>query len=211
MSWMNLVNITYILPLVAAYIIGSIPMGFLIGKLFFKSDIRTSGSGNIGATNALRSFGVVTGIIVLLLDAAKGYFAVYIAMAMFPDVIPIIVFTGAMVVIGHVFSLFLRFRGGKGVATAAGVFLALSPVPLLVALLVFILMTSLTRYVSVGSIVGAISFQIFTILQNLLQKSSDVFLVLFTTLIVLLIVLKHQSNLSKLLDGNENKISFKKR
>ncbi len=211
MSWMNLVNITYILPLVAAYIIGSIPMGFLIGKLFFKSDIRTSGSGNIGATNALRSFGVVTGIIVLLLDAAKGYFAVYIAKAMLPDVIPIIVFTGAMVVIGHVFSLFLRFRGGKGVATAAGVFLALSPVPLLVALLVFILMTSLTRYVSVGSIVGAISFQIFTILQNLLQKSSDVFLVLFTTLIVLLIVLKHQSNLSKLLDGNENKISFKKR
>jgi glycerol-3-phosphate acyltransferase PlsY len=186
-------------------------MGFLMGKLFFKSDIRTSGSGNIGATNALRSFGVVAGVIVLLLDAAKGFLAVYIAKTLFPDVTPIIILTGAMVVIGHVFSLFLRFRGGKGVATAAGVFVALSWLPLLLALMVFILMTSLTRYVSVGSILGAISLQIFTIIQSILQNSSDVYLVLFTSLIVLLIVLKHQSNLSKLIAGNENKISFKKK
>jgi len=211
MSWMNLSNIAYLLPLIAAYLIGSIPMGFLMGKLFFKSDIRTSGSGNIGATNALRSFGVVAGVIVLLLDAAKGFLAVYIAKTLFPDVTPIIILTGAMVVIGHVFSLFLRFRGGKGVATAAGVFVALSWLPLLLALMVFILMTSLTRYVSVGSILGAISLQIFTIIQSILQNSSDVYLVLFTSLIVLLIVLKHQSNLSKLIAGNENKISFKKK
>ncbi|PKN80458.1 MAG: acyl-phosphate glycerol 3-phosphate acyltransferase [Candidatus Cloacimonetes bacterium HGW-Cloacimonetes-1] len=208
---MNLSNIAYLLPLIAAYLIGSIPMGFLMGKLFFKSDIRTSGSGNIGATNALRSFGVVAGVIVLLLDAAKGFLAVYIAKTLFPDVTPIIILTGAMVVIGHVFSLFLRFRGGKGVATAAGVFVALSWLPLLLALMVFILMTSLTRYVSVGSILGAISLQIFTIIQSILQNSSDVYLVLFTSLIVLLIVLKHQSNLSKLIAGNENKISFKKK
>ncbi len=200
-----------VLAVVISYLIGSIPIGLIIGNVFYKKDIRKSGSGNIGATNALRSFGTVTGIIVLLLDMLKGYAVVLLAQNFFPQNSTIIVVCGAFVVGGHVFSLFLGFKGGKGVATAGGVFLALAPVPLLITLCAFIIITAITRFVSVGSILSAICFHILALAEQVIYVTNNIAMVVFTTLIVLMLIYKHQDNLARLLNGTENKITFKKR
>ncbi len=197
--------------LLMAYFVGSIPFGWLVGKLFFRKDIRKAGSGNIGATNALRQFGTVTGLAVLALDIAKGLFIGFFAKSIFPPGDIGIPLMGLMVIVGHVLPVTLLFKGGKGVATAGGVFIALTPVPVLICLAVFIVVTALSRYVSLGSIIAATGLFIALLAAQAIRGAYDIPMLVFTALVVLLIIWKHRQNISRLLQGTEHKLSFSKK
>ncbi|MDD2228423.1 MAG: glycerol-3-phosphate 1-O-acyltransferase PlsY [Candidatus Cloacimonetes bacterium] len=197
----------FILPLFA-YLWGSIPFGWVIGKVFYNKDIRKGGSGNVGATNALRLYGTTTGIIVLLLDMAKGFIATQLAISLMPSGSPIVALCALLVILGHVFPLYLGFKGGKGVATAGGAFLALAPLSMLFALGVFIIVTFISRYVSMGSIIAAVTFLVHSLWQMRLAEKADYASLIFVTLVVLMIVIKHRENLVRLVEGTEHKIIF---
>jgi acyl phosphate:glycerol-3-phosphate acyltransferase len=221
--------LSYILTALGAYLLGSIPFGFLVAKAK-GVDIRSVGSGNIGATNAMRVLGKPAGIFVLLMDCAKGY----VACALIPPLIwnwlnenlslyfilgishffqdqPIEIqirhylLAGIFAVLGHNYTCWLKFKGGKGIATTAGVYLALAPLPLLIAVGVFILAVVLTRYVSVGSIVAAIALP--TAVWILLPH--NLFLGIVTTALGVLAIYKHKSNIQRLMAGTENRIGKK--
>jgi glycerol-3-phosphate acyltransferase PlsY len=199
------------LPVLAvSYLLGSIPFGYLLVRFFRKQDIRTTGSGNIGATNVARSGARGLGILTLLLDLAKGLIAVLIARHVAPGRpgFPSDIAVGAAVaaILGHVFPVWLGFRGGKGVATALGVFLALAPIVALATVGVFLLTVLVSRIVSLASIVAAITLPVFAML--LLPDRSPVYLagVIF---IALLVVVKHQANIARLLKGTEARFGGK--
>lgn len=193
-----------------AYLVGSIPFGWLMGKLFFKEDIRQAGSGNIGATNALRRFGTVPGIIVLLLDMLKGFAVAWFAKEVFMPGSYWIPITGALTIIGHMFPIWLNFKGGKGVATAAGVFIALSLWPVLIALATFLITVIISRYVSLGSILAALALMVSSIVQQSLQ-TWDLPMLVFITLLVIMIIFKHIPNIKRLLAGHENRLQFSRK
>lgn len=195
---------------VGAYIIGSIPTSYLFGRMLKGIDIREHGSGNVGATNALRVLGTKFGIITLVIDMFKGFLPVFVAMKLFPGDDLAAISTGICTIVGHIFTLFLSFKGGKGVATSAGVFIALLPVALAVCLAVFVIVVALSRYVSLGSIIAALTLFVWELIHNLQNDWSHVWLFIFVTLLVTMIILRHKSNISRLLAGTENKISFKK-
>ncbi|MCK9557410.1 MAG: glycerol-3-phosphate 1-O-acyltransferase PlsY [Candidatus Cloacimonetes bacterium] len=199
------------LMLILAYFLGSIPIGLLVARIFYHRDIRKEGSGNIGATNALRQFGTKVGVFVLIMDMMKGVGAVLLARHFWGLAHPLVSVCGLLVILGHVFSIWLKFKGGKGVATAAGVFAALAPMSLIIAVLVFILVVVRSRYVSLGSILAAVVFAICTYLMELLSPKPDWGLLILTALIVLMIVFRHIENIKRLVKGEENKISFSKR
>lgn len=203
--------IKLLILLVSAYLIGSVPIGYIVGRVFFRRDIRTAGSGNIGATNALRAFGTTVGVIILLLDMLKGFGTVMLAKAVLGSDSGWIAACGLAAILGHIFTIFLRFKGGKGVATAGGVFLALAPLALLMTLLSFIVITAITRYVSLGSILGALGFGIMVIMQQLMLVKPDYPLMVMSVAVVLMIILKHKDNIRRLLQGTENKIKFTKK
>jgi acyl phosphate:glycerol-3-phosphate acyltransferase len=189
---------------VIAYLLGSIPFGFLLVLTFRKEDIRTQGSGNIGATNVLRSGAKGLGGLTFLLDAAKGYVAVFASGWLLGDW-----FTGAdlraiaglCAILGHMYPVWLRFKGGKGVATAFGVFLALSPKAALIGLAVFLLVFLVWRYVSLASIVSAIAFPITALL--LAHGQTMPLVTAVTVLIPMLVIAKHHQNISRLSQGTE--------
>lgn len=193
--------------LAVSYLLGSIPFGYLLVRLFRKEDVRHTGSGNIGATNVARSGGKGLGILTLLLDLAKGLLAVLLAKHLAPGLpsrpSDLAVWAGIAAVIGHVFPVWLRFRGGKGVATALGVFLALVPTVVLAAVCVFLLVALTTRYVSLASILAAATLPVFAILLS--PDRSPVYLggVLF---IAALVILKHHANIKRLLAGSESRL-----
>jgi glycerol-3-phosphate acyltransferase PlsY len=201
---------SYILTALAAYLLGSIPTGFLVAKAK-GIDIRAAGSGNIGATNAMRVLGKPAGIFVLILDAMKGFiaakwlpvFAFHIFNVVGANDMAIIAGIGA--VLGHSYTCWLKFKGGKGVATTAGVYLALAPWALLIALAVFILATLLTKYVSVGSILGAIALPV----AVWWMTPCDLFLGIVTTALGALVICKHKSNIQRLLAGTESRLGKK--
>ena len=219
--------LTPLLCLVMAYLLGSIPTSYLIGKIFFKTDIRKSGSGNIGATNALRAYGAKVGVIVLAVDMLKGVAAVLITQAIMSGSYIIamesmmisgvtmynltVSLAALIVILGHVFSVWLRFKGGKGVATAAGVFIALMPMQLLLALVLFIYIVWTTKYVSLGSIIAASALLATEVISQMLNHYPNIPRMVLVILIVLMIIIRHKSNISRLLTGTENKISFKKK
>jgi len=203
--------IKLLILLISAYLIGSVPIGYIVGRVFFRRDIRTAGSGNIGATNALRAFGTTVGVIILLLDMLKGFGTVMLAKAILGSDSGWIAACGLAAILGHIFTIFLRFKGGKGVATAGGVFLALAPLALLMTLLSFIVITAITRYVSLGSILGALGFGIMVIMQQLMLVKPDYPLMVMSVAVVLMIILKHKDNIRRLLQGTENKIKFTKK
>src|SRR5580704_14499969 len=151
----------WLLILAIAYLLGSIPFGYLLVRIFRKQDIRTTGSGNIGATNVARSGAKGLGILTLLLDCGKAYLAVKIAQHLAPGNYGLAVAAAVAAILGHVFPIWLGFRGGKGVATALGVFLALNWPSALCTLAVFVVVFLLTRYVSLASIIAAATFPIF--------------------------------------------------
>ncbi|MCL0063563.1 glycerol-3-phosphate 1-O-acyltransferase PlsY [Peptococcaceae bacterium] len=191
---------TIILILLISYLIGSIPFGYLLARYIYGIDIRQHGSGNIGATNVYRTLGKVQGIIVLMLDAGKGVLAVLIARSVAGDDISQV--AAAMgVILGHAYPVFLKFKGGKVVATGAGVIFTFSPIAGLIALFLFILSVAVTKYVSVGSMTAAISIPIsFYVLDMKLPY------LIFAVLVAVFVIYKHHTNIKRLLSGTEHKI-----
>ncbi len=181
-----------------AYLLGSIPTGLLLGKAY-GIDVRTEGSGNIGATNLYRTVGRKVGIITLLGDTLKGVLPV---LAVKCSNLPVeyAAWVGLAAFCGHVFSVFLKFRGGKGVATALGVFLALSPVAVGIALMVFALLMLIWRYVSLGSIVAAAVMPI-----GVWLRGGSRVMVAVTTLIAVIVIIRHIENIKRLVAGTENR------
>lgn len=199
-------NSLYILLPAAAYLIGSIPFGLLLSR-GSGIDIRQHGSGNIGATNVSRLVGKKIGLLTLLLDAAKGWLPVIAAGLLLGDDPSRNLTTalcGAAAVTGHSFSVFLRFKGGKGVATALGVFLALSPKALLISLLVFMLTVAATGFVSLGSLLASAAM-----LPGLYFFGEASWKLWLAAYVVLLIWLKHQQNIRRLLKGTEKRFRDK--
>ena len=197
-----------------AYLLGSIPFGYLLVLLFRKEDIRQTGSGNIGATNVLRSGSRWLGILTLLLDLGKGFVAVEIGRHLATGAASIDAASiGALfAVIGHVFPIWLRGKGGKGVATALGVFLALAPLAALSALGVFIIVTALTRYVSLASILAAASFPVWVwVAERFLNIQYGHGRMFFASIILVpaVILIKHEKNVQRLLRGTEYRFGGK--
>ncbi len=193
----------FILGFVISYVIGSIPFGLILTRLFGAGDLRAIGSGNIGATNVLRTGRKSLALATLLLDALKGALPVWIGSTYFGPDMGVVAGLGA--VLGHCFPIWLKFNGGKGVATAAGVILTMTPLAGLLALIVFLAIVMFTRYVSLGSVLAAASAAPFAYLLGRVQ-AAELFL-----LIGLIIIVKHQANIRRLLAGNESKLSFDKK
>jgi len=201
--------------LTAAYLLGSIPFSYLVVRLFAGADIRQHGSRNVGATNVARNFGKLPGIIALLLDGAKGYAAVAVAEwltarpdwpAMSAAVLQSRAFwvtlAAVVAVLAHMFPVWLKFHGGKGVATATGAFLAIDPKALAAALIVFAIVLLATRIVSLASILSAASIPIF--LRFLTH--APFWTVVLSIVISIAIILKHHSNIARLAQGSERKM-----
>ena len=203
----------YICIAVVAYLLGSIPFGLILVRIARGEDVRLSGSGNIGATNVARAGGVTLGVATLLLDGLKGLASVAIAMAASRRV-PDVDFTSAAAlaalcaILGHVFPIWLNFRGGKGVATAVGAFMGLAPRAVLVVLAIFLIVVAIFRYVSLGSIVASAVFPILAFFLYRGQSSPVGLAVMLAA--SLLIILKHKANIRRLLNGTENRLQFRK-
>jgi acyl phosphate:glycerol-3-phosphate acyltransferase len=204
-----------ILPVaVAAFLLGSIPTGYLLVRLFCHQDIRSLGSGNIGATNVLRAGGKGLGAATFLLDVLKGCSAVWLGLGLASVLAPTLPprdaeAVGALfAVLGHMFTPWLRFHGGKGVATGFGVFLVAAPWAALAAIALFATILVLTRYVSLGSILGAASFPVFA--WYLVKGDRPLFFLAVQVAIVLLIIVKHYQNIRRLLGGTESRFGAKK-
>ena len=200
--------VQYLVITIVSYLLGSIPFGLILVRIFRKEDIRTLGSGNIGATNVVRSGAKGLGAATFLLDTIKGYAAVYLAgVIMHGSSHGIQALQNAsalaalVVVLGHVFPVWLGFKGGKGVATALGMALGLSPLAALLALAAFILVSVTSRYVSLASIVAVIVFAVSALFVFPVQRTwfSDVAIVG----VPLLVLVKHQKNIARLMNGSE--------
>lgn len=203
--------INLIAAFVAAYLLGSLPTSFIMGKLLMKIDIREHGSGNVGATNALRVLGTKIGIITLLIDIGKGILAVILGKILVPQPTNLLLIGfGLFAILGHIFTIFLKFKGGKGVATSAGVFIALIPVPVAITLVVFIITVSLSKYVSLGSITAALTLFLVELYVNIRHGFADLEYLIFVFVIAAFIIIRHKSNIKRLIAGNENKLKFKK-
>ncbi len=199
-----------------SYLMGSFPTSIVAGKLLKGIDIRQHGSGNAGATNVFRVLGWKAGIVVLLIDMLKGFipaFWIY-QLAVGRVALPAIdlqIIAGLSAVFGHIWTIFAGFKGGKGVGTGAGVIIALAPLAVLVALLIFVITVALTRYVSLGSILASITVPLVVVIQKIVaHQAVPAELIVFTLFIPLLIIYTHRSNIQRLLQGNENKIQFSK-
>jgi acyl phosphate:glycerol-3-phosphate acyltransferase len=199
---------TYLIVAGVAYLLGSIPFGFLLVRLVRKQDIRATGSGNIGATNVLRSGAKGLGVLTFLLDGAKGYAAVAVAdwLGRNQSSAPLYnlaIATGLFVILGHMFPVWLSFKGGKGVATAFGVFLALCPRAALYALLLWIVIVALTRYVSLASIVAAAVLPFLTLWLS--PGRYDWFSGTLVFVCCWIVIVKHRQNIQRLMQGTENR------
>ncbi len=200
---------TIIILLVVAYLLGSIPSAVWIGKTFHGIDVREHGSGNAGATNTFRVLGKKAGIPVLLMDVVKGALAVNMVWLQSDFLVHeetpftnLKLAFGFCAVIGHIFPIFAGFRGGKGIATLLGIVLAVHPPAALCALGVFLFVLTITKYVSLGSMLAGISFPLFI---TLVFKTQVLSLIIFSSVVAVLIIVTHQKNIQRLLKNNENK------
>lgn len=191
----------FLVLLLLAYLAGSIPFGLVVGKLFYGVDVRLHGSGNVGTTNVFRVLGKKAGVIVLVCDMLKGYVPAAVAAAVFDPWFAIVI--AAAPVLGHIYSIFLKGRGGKGIATGAGVVLALVPVAFAIILTAWLLLILITRYVSVASLAAAVLVPVLTIAldEPLPYEIAGV-------LVAILVWWAHRSNISRLLAGEENRVTF---
>jgi acyl phosphate:glycerol-3-phosphate acyltransferase len=208
---MHEITATLVAIPVAAYLLGSIPFGLLLAKIFGGADVRKAGSGNIGATNVTRVAGPAAGISTLLLDAAKGYFAVLLAERLSNDSAMWMMIAALSVLIGHCFPIWLNFKGGKGVAPAAGVFLALCPLACLLAVLLFLLVVIFWRYVSLGSIAAAAAIPLLMYLLWAPGHAPPLSVSFGSLAIALLVIYKHDANIQRLVEGTESKFNFSKK
>ena len=202
----------FILILLSAYLIGSLPFGYLAGKLIKRIDLRQEGSKNVGATNVFRVMGTLPAIVVLLLDISKGFLSIHLvslfklsgSMGVSPQIFNLVrILAGLAAIAGHNWTIFLKFRGGKGVATGCGVSLGLAPLPALVSLAIFVVVTGLTRYVSLGSMFAVLAFPL-----NCLLFKEPLILVFFGSFVALVVVVRHQANIKRLIAGTENRIEW---
>ena len=204
----------YLAPVMVAYFLGSIPTAVWVGKRFYNVEVRRDGSGNAGATNTIRVLGLKAGIPVLVIDVLKGYAAVALApviAALFSDEplsAYLVLASAAAVVLGHTFPLFAGFKGGKGVATLLGVGIGLFPAAAGTVVLIFAIILTLTRYVSLGSVIASICFPFLVIFvfhsPNVIYSGLAVGVAIF-------IPITHRKNIVRLLKGKESKISFRKK
>ena len=194
-----------------AYLLGSIPWGLLLGKIFGGRDVREIGSGNIGAANVSRVAGSVAGILTLLLDTGKGAGAVLLAARLSHDSAAWMMIAGLAALVGHCFPIWLKFHGGKGVAAALGVFLALSPVAALLSLALFAIVAAYWKYISLGSIAAAAAMPLLIHFLWAPHHAPPTSISFGTMAAALLIIYKHDANIQRLLEGVEPKFSFGKK
>ncbi|EJD80533.1 glycerol-3-phosphate 1-O-acyltransferase PlsY [Staphylococcus epidermidis] len=198
-----------IVMLILSYLIGAFPSGLIIGKLFFKKDIRQYGSGNTGATNSFRVLGRPTGFIVTFLDIFKGFITVFFPL-WFPvhaDGVISTFFTNGLIVglfaiLGHVYPIYLKFNGGKAVATSAGVVLGVNPILLLILAIIFFSVLKIFKYVSLSSIIAAISCVIGSIIIH------DYILLAVSGIVSIILIIRHKSNIVRIFKGEEPKIKW---
>lgn len=203
-----------LIPVILAYLIGSIPTSVWVGRMFYKVDVREQGSKNAGATNTIRVLGLKAGIPVLIFDIFKGWLAVFIIRYFeFIDLsmeanIYLQILMGMAAVAGHIFPIYVGFRGGKGVATIAGVGIALFPIGIFIVLGIFLSCLLLSRIVSLSSIIAAISFPIIVIF---LLNNPHLPLIILSIIVGVFIPLTHRKNIKRLIKGEESRFSFKKK
>ncbi|EHR97160.1 glycerol-3-phosphate 1-O-acyltransferase PlsY [Staphylococcus epidermidis] len=198
-----------IVMLILSYLIGAFPSGLIIGKLFFKKDIRQYGSGNTGATNSFRVLGRPAGFIVTFLDIFKGFITVFFPL-WFPvhaDGVISTFFTNSLIVglfaiLGHVYPIYLKFNGGKAVATSAGVVLGVNPILLLILAIIFFSVLKIFKYVSLSSIIAAISCVIGSIIIH------DYILLAVSGIVSIILIIRHKSNIVRIFKGEEPKIKW---
>lgn len=199
---------------VAAYLFGSIPSGYLLMRIFRKQDIRTLGSGNIGATNVLRSGARGLGAATFFADMLKGCTAVWLGALVAPYLLPGVPVRSAealaalFAVLGHMFPIWLGFKGGKGVATGFGVFLVAAPLGALAAITVFFVVLALSRYVSLASILGSASFPFFA--WFFVHGDRPIFFIVVQSVVALLVIVKHHQNIVRLCKGTESRFGSKR-
>ncbi len=207
---------TVIVALATGYVLGSIPSGVWLGRAFKGIDIREHGSRSIGATNVFRVLGAKLAIVVLIVDIAKGFLSCYLASHLdLGDTVltsgQLAVIAGLAAIMGHLFPIFARFKGGKGVATVAGMLLFLTPLEVGFTLVVFVLTVAITRYVSLGSILGAIFFSSSVLIERYcLGYTHGDEISGLAVLLVILVLFTHRANIHRLLTGTENKLGAKK-
>lgn len=192
---------------VVAYFLGSIPFGYLIVKLSRGRDVRSAGSGNIGATNVIRVAGKPAGLATFLLDAGKGYLAVWLALHWFGGDIRWVMTAAVVAVMGHMFSCWLKFRGGKGVATGLGVFLPISWQAMAAAILLWLIVLAFWRYVSLASLAAAVALPFLVYAFYAPHHAPPLSVAAGSTIVAALIILKHSENIRRLIAGKEGKIT----
>jgi acyl phosphate:glycerol-3-phosphate acyltransferase len=197
-------TLLYLLLIIASYFIGAVPTGVILAKAFAGRDIRQEGSGNIGATNVTRVLGKKVGALTLVGDLLKGFLPVWAGAAITGSV-NVACLMGLAAFLGHLFPIYLGFKGGKGVATALGVFLFFSPVVILIEVVVFAASVAIWKYVSLGSMLAAGTMPV---LLYLLSYPMPV--VYLSIIFAILIIIKHSSNIQRLMNGTENKVVSKK-
>lgn len=208
---MSSIPITVLLIPAAAYLLGSIPFGLILGKMFGAADVRKEGSGNIGATNVARVAGPLAGVLTLVLDAAKGVATVLLAGRYSNDSATWMMIAGLAALVGHCFPVWLKFKGGKGVATAAGMYLALCPPAFFGGLILFILVVVFWRYVSLGSIAAAAAMPLLLYFLWAPHHAPPPIISFGALAVAILIVYNHDANLQRLVEGAEPKFSLSKK
>jgi glycerol-3-phosphate acyltransferase PlsY len=194
-----------LLALVVAYLVGGIPFGYLLVRLKSGEDVRSMGSGNIGATNVLRTSGRWVAVATLVLDIAKGFFAVWLAARLTGDSVTWTSLAALAVMAGHAYPVFLKFHGGKAVASFVGAFLYLTPIPLLATLVVFVIVVAATRQISMGSIIAAAGLPLATWL--IMHPPAPI--ILASLIAAVFIVSRHRANIQRIRAGKEHVFRFK--
>ena len=193
----------YIILIIASYLLGAIPTGVILAKAFAGRDIRQEGSGNIGATNVTRVLGKKVGALTLVGDLLKGFIPVWAGYHLVSS-LEVVCLMGLAAFLGHLFPIYLKFKGGKGVATALGVFLYLSPIVILIEVIIFAFVVGIWKYVSLGSIIAAAAMPLL-----LLMIAFPKPIVLLSIVFAILIIIKHRSNIQRFLSGTESKVGKK--
>ncbi|UJF28380.1 glycerol-3-phosphate 1-O-acyltransferase PlsY [Planococcus sp. 107-1] len=193
-----------LLPVILAYLLGSIPSALWVGKIFYKTDIRTKGSGNLGATNTFRTLGIKAGIAVTVLDILKGTAATMIPLYMETNVHPLVF--GVIAVIGHMFPIFAKFKGGKAVATSGGILLGYQWPLFIVAVVVLLIALKITKMVSLSSIILAIVAVIYTLIYAL--NTGDYPFLIVIIILASFIIYRHRANIARIKAGTEPKVKW---
>ncbi|MBE0575475.1 MAG: glycerol-3-phosphate 1-O-acyltransferase PlsY [Desulfuromonadales bacterium] len=193
-------DLLFIFVLIIIYLIAAIPSGVILSRLMGSEDVRQKGSGNIGATNVYRVVGKLAGILTLIGDTMKGFLPLLAYKSWLAPTPTQLGVACAIAIIGHCYPVYLKFRGGKGVATALGIFLVLSPQAVLVVLVVFVITVAASRYISLGSVLAAMSAPLLILMLNHPQP-----IFLATLFIAMLVIWRHRTNIRRLLDGSENR------